>query len=268
MRAKGIDVSHNQGSFEPKGNLDFVIVKASGRAIPVVEGLWTDPKFHEFVDNLKPQVNLLTGEIEVPMVGAYHYFIDRDDPIAQAHYFLSLVDEHNNIDFIAVDYEGRGNRLDHQGALDLLKMLNHLRTVQPLPVLLYTGSYIYRDNVRIWSDKFDEFPLWVAKWSEVEPGQIIEREWSIWQWTDSGDGSQVGVGSDRVDRNVYNGTVEQMKLWLGMTPPEENDMKKWYQSKTLWFSILFALVNVAGIFGYAEFIPGEDVVQYLSLIHI
>ncbi len=42
-------------------------------------------------------------------------------------------------------------------------------------------------------------------------------------------------------------------------------MKKWYQSKTLWFSILFALVNVAGIFGYAEFVPGDEVVQYVNL---
>jgi hypothetical protein len=42
-------------------------------------------------------------------------------------------------------------------------------------------------------------------------------------------------------------------------------MKKWYQSKTLWFSILFALVNLAGIFGYADFVPGDDVSQYVSI---
>lgn len=42
-------------------------------------------------------------------------------------------------------------------------------------------------------------------------------------------------------------------------------MKKWYASKTLWFSILFALVNIAGIFGYAEFIPGDDIVQYVNV---
>jgi hypothetical protein len=42
-------------------------------------------------------------------------------------------------------------------------------------------------------------------------------------------------------------------------------MKKWYASKTLWFSILFALVNLAGIFGFAEFVPGDDVAQYVSV---
>lgn len=42
-------------------------------------------------------------------------------------------------------------------------------------------------------------------------------------------------------------------------------MKKWYASKTLWFSILFALVNLAGIFGFAEFVPGDDISQYVNV---
>ena len=42
-------------------------------------------------------------------------------------------------------------------------------------------------------------------------------------------------------------------------------MKKFYASKTLWFSVLFALVNLAGLFGYAEFVPGDDLAQYVSV---
>ena len=42
-------------------------------------------------------------------------------------------------------------------------------------------------------------------------------------------------------------------------------MKKWYASKTLWFSILFAVVNLAGLFGYAEFVPGGELSQYVNL---
>ena len=42
-------------------------------------------------------------------------------------------------------------------------------------------------------------------------------------------------------------------------------MKKWYASKTLWFSILWALVQTAALFGYADFVPGDEVSQYVNL---
>ena len=42
-------------------------------------------------------------------------------------------------------------------------------------------------------------------------------------------------------------------------------MKKWYESKTLWFIALFALVQVAGLFGYADFSPDSNVEEYINL---
>ena len=42
-------------------------------------------------------------------------------------------------------------------------------------------------------------------------------------------------------------------------------MKKWYQSKILWFSILWAIVQTAALFGYADFVPGDELRQYVNL---
>lgn len=42
-------------------------------------------------------------------------------------------------------------------------------------------------------------------------------------------------------------------------------MKKWYQSKTLWFAVLWAIVQIAGIFGYADYAPGDSLVYYVNL---
>ncbi len=42
-------------------------------------------------------------------------------------------------------------------------------------------------------------------------------------------------------------------------------MKKFYKSKTLIFAVLFALVNLAGIFGYADYTPDSDLVEYVNL---
>ena len=44
-----------------------------------------------------------------------------------------------------------------------------------------------------------------------------------------------------------------------------NGSKPFYQSKTLWFTLLFALVQVAGIFGYVDFTPDSNIVEYINL---
>ena len=42
-------------------------------------------------------------------------------------------------------------------------------------------------------------------------------------------------------------------------------MKKFYQSKTVWFAVLFALVSLAGLFGYADFTPSNDVAEIVNV---
>jgi hypothetical protein len=42
-------------------------------------------------------------------------------------------------------------------------------------------------------------------------------------------------------------------------------MKSWNESKTLWFSILYALLQVAGLFGYADYTPGADVSEWVGI---
>jgi hypothetical protein len=42
-------------------------------------------------------------------------------------------------------------------------------------------------------------------------------------------------------------------------------MKSWNESKTLWFAILYALLQVAGLFGYADYTPGADVTEWVGI---
>ena len=257
MRAKGIDISHWQGSFTDPGNLDFIIVKAS-------DGILMHPWYTDHWDEIA----------KVPIRGAYHYFRTERPPTEQALTLLNAISSHK-WHFIAVDYETRGNTLDRQGALNLLAMLKYLRNIQDLPVLLYTGAYLYRDNLRVWSEEFDEFLLWLARWrySDKEvadptgslSGDDLDRSWTFWQWTNLGKGDQAGVESETVDRNVYNGTYEDLCVWLIPVEEEETDMKKWYQSKTLWFSIVFIITAVAGLFGYGDWTPDTQLVEYVQL---
>lgn len=43
-------------------------------------------------------------------------------------------------------------------------------------------------------------------------------------------------------------------------------MKPFYQSKTFWFNILAGLVAVAGLFGFGDFQPSQDVVEIIGVI--
>ena len=132
MRAKGIDLSHWQGSFTYQGNIDFIIQKAT-------EGWsWTDPKFEEFLPEVK----------KVPIRGAYHYFRTGFDAVAQAAHFWKTVKDHD-FHFLVVDYESTNNILDRPGAENLLKFWDKLGTLTDLPIVLYTNAYVLRDNLLI-----------------------------------------------------------------------------------------------------------------------
>lgn len=43
-------------------------------------------------------------------------------------------------------------------------------------------------------------------------------------------------------------------------------MKVWYESKTVWFAVLFGVIQVAGLFGYADYTPSTDVAEIVGVI--
>jgi hypothetical protein len=43
-------------------------------------------------------------------------------------------------------------------------------------------------------------------------------------------------------------------------------MKKWYQSKTLWFFVLTLIVSVAGLFGFGDFHPSGDQAEIIGVV--
>ena len=43
--------------------------------------------------------------------------------------------------------------------------------------------------------------------------------------------------------------------------------KKWYQSKTFYFGVLSIVVGIAGLFGFGDFTPGSDVIEWAEIIN-
>ncbi len=42
-------------------------------------------------------------------------------------------------------------------------------------------------------------------------------------------------------------------------------MKSIFQSKTIWFSVIYGIVNVAGLVGFADFSPSSDVAEIVGV---
>ena len=199
MRAKGIDLSHWQKTFEPKGNIDFIIQKVS-------EGLAKDALYNV----LLPSVKTLERR------GGYHYFRTEVDPIAQAEFFFNTQGG-QGFKFLVVDYEGTGNVLDATGEANLAEFVEELTIYTNKPILLYTSPYTLRDSLIAYDDDWANVPLWIAHYKDGEP-ETWGNPWKFWQYTSEGDGTEYGVGSTHVDLNVFNGTVEELDAWLGIEP--------------------------------------------------
>ena len=255
MRAKGIDISHWQGMFKDQGNIDFIIIKATE------ETEWIDPDFE----------NHIVEAETVPIRGAYHYFRTAYNPFLQAIHFYETTKK-RGFHFLAVDYEKTNNTLDWAGENNFKKFWDYLHDLTSLPVVLYTSPYIFRDNLCAYNVYWKDVPLWMAHYNGLDPQNAAPTVfgasgWLLWQYSCTGKGGSYGVESTYVDENVFNGTIEEMNNLMGiiLPIPGEDQMSKWYASKTLWFSVLFGLVNLAGIFGYGDFTPSPEVVQYVGI---
>ena len=228
MRAKGIDLSHWQKTFEPKGNIDFIIQKVS-------EGLAKDALYNV----LLPSVKTLERR------GGYHYFRTEVDPIAQAEFFFNTQGG-QGFKFLVVDYEGTGNVLDATGEANLAEFVEELTIYTNKPILLYTSPYTLRDSILAYNEWWTDAPLWIAHYKDGEP-ETWGNPWKFWQYTSEGDGTEYGVGSTHVDLNVFNGTVEELDAWLGLEeePPIDccEELRKSFNSAIDNLSGIIALLD-------------------------
>jgi GH25 family lysozyme M1 (1,4-beta-N-acetylmuramidase) len=207
MRATGIDISYYQGAFQYKGNIDFVIIKAT-------EGtLYTDPNFAYNLEEVQ----------RVPIRGAYHYFRSSMNAMLQAEHFLDMV-HGRGFHFLAVDYEKANNTLGNDAQLNLKDFWDHLKKLTDLPLILYTSPYIYRDQLCALNVFWGSVPIWMAHYNGMDPQNASPwlfdaSEWILWQYSNTGMGRNYGVGSLDVDLNVFNGTPEDMVEYFQVGQP-------------------------------------------------
>lgn len=195
----GIDVSKHQHDINWKQvedmhvkgiKLSFVFIKASEGASR------TDNSFQKNWKGVE-QTKLLRG--------AYHFFRPVKDPKIQADLFMSQVKLKKGDLPPVVDVENANRQSTVSICRNLQKFLDLLENKYQVKPIIYSNLSFYSRHL---AGKFTKYPVWIAYYLE-DPFELPdERNWSFWQYTESGNVNGI---SGKVDFNVFHGSIGQLK---------------------------------------------------------
>ena len=220
-RAVGVDLSWWDVSFDPRKatkQIDFAILRTG-------YGLMKDSAFEK----------LYAGVALVPIRGAYHYLSTGVPWQAQADKFLSSVAD-REFHFYVCDFEEAYNEMTVKFSMEANQWMDYVSRASGKRVMLYTSPNLY--DLYAWH-YCSSWPLWLAQyWSLLPkpgrnpalPKKRKAGDWHIWQWASEinykGHAKEYGcLETNSVDIDVFNGTVEEMRIWLQLddiplpTPP-------------------------------------------------
>lgn len=197
----GIDVSSYQGNIDwlaVKG-VSFVFIKAS-------EGsTFTDPRF---------ALNWACSKVVGIPRGAYHYYRNGVDPLAQVKKFIDVLGSDKGELPPVVDVEDETFIADYDSLMTFCVSLSVRLGVTPS---IYTRSS-YWDGPQFWTHPFKwtlKNDLWVADYGKVDVPHLPSdwTDWKFWQYG-QGNGKDYGCQSPTVDLNVFNGSPDDFTNYL------------------------------------------------------
>jgi len=221
-RLIGVDVSKwNLGWSPDKATepINWVIQRAS-------YGMVRDQAFAQML----PEVQ------KVDIRGAYHYYSTAVTWEAQARFFLETV-LNKGFHFLVVDYERAYNNLTNTTTQGFVKMVDWLKRETGMKVWSYFNHDVFSNVIRPagfsnWANAQDVWLAWYPYSLSWKPPMRDPRlptglnTWKAWQYGAEGfgtagrtAGNQFGLPGKALDVNVFNGTLEDMKAYLGITAP-------------------------------------------------
>ena len=219
----GPDVSFYQNKPDTPQRIDFQKMREAGASFVIIragQNLWEDSEF---------DISWQAAKGVLPR-GTYWFYDSRIDPKFQAKKWLSCFNDQADLgelphwgDFEDT-YGGKFGRW--QDWYDFLEELKRLRPGIRLGV--YTGYWYWRERTIAKSiptaslNYFKQYPLWIANY-KVNTPLIPEpwNAWTLWQYTDSGNGRQYGVESNEIDLNYFQGDFQAFAGSMPTSQPEE-----------------------------------------------
>lgn len=200
---RGVDVSHYQGEIDwqqiREQGVDFAFIKAT-------EGSsYVDERYEENRKNAR-EAGLY--------IGAYHFFSFDSPAASQAEHFIATAGEMSGALPPVVDIEYYGDKRENppekaQVVSGLQELLDALETEYGVKPVIYTTYTVYNEYIR---NGFQEYPFWIR--NVYYPPADIGREWTFWQYSDTGELKGTAGEEKFLDLNVFRKGREELEKLL------------------------------------------------------
>lgn len=197
----GVDVSSYQGKVDWSALADQGVVFAFCKA---TEGsTHVDPTFRQ---------NWVNAQAAGVLVGAYHFFSYDSPGETQAENFISQVPGMGGILPPVVDIEFYGDKVKNPPSKEetmtilvpLLTMLEDHYGVKPILYATYRSYKLYLEG------ELEEYPLWITR-PIFAP---IDKPWTFWQYSHSARLKGYEGREDRIDLNVFRGSLADLEAMV------------------------------------------------------
>jgi lysozyme len=197
----GIDISSYQGNESSdinihKDSLGFIFCKATQGTY------YVDPDFQKNWSQIKKD-----GFIR----GAYHFYMDTDDPVIQAKHFAKTLSTLDSTDLSpVVDVEAGGvhhSVTAEEFAKDLLLFISTLEKELGRKPIIYTNIPFADEYLK--DERFSSYALWVANYVDKKQPDLPltwkKEGWTFWQRN-----SSFKLENFTDDSDVFNGDTTQL----------------------------------------------------------
>lgn len=199
----GVDVSHYQGEIDwrqlRRQGVDFAFIKAT-------EGSgFADERF---------AANWENARAAGMYAGAYHFFSFDSPASSQAEHFISTAGDLSGALPPVVDIEYYGDKQDDPPSREqviprLRELLCALEEEYGVNPIIYTTNTVYNQYIR---NGFEDYPLWIR--NVYYPPIDIGRQWTFWQYSDTGTLSGTYGEEKYIDLNVYRESIDELEKLL------------------------------------------------------
>lgn len=215
----GVDVSYWNASVDwsevSAAGMKFVFVKAS-------EGeSYVDPTFRKNWEGTKT-----AGMLR----GAYHFFRSNADPGRQADCFINALKATGDMGDLppAIDLESNDGQPNQRVISRAKAWMDRVQSAVNKRPIIYSSQYFLQDHFSepgggppAW---VKDYPLWVAQYPKrytpgMQPG--LPRGWTQWKFWQYSDKGRVDGVIDKVDLDLFNGSLEELYQFAGKPAPTD-----------------------------------------------